>query len=432
MDEVKVRREGDELVYEMRVKITGKSMLEQELAIQDAVNRVGGKATADALKSFDADGRPLSLNGVKYTSKGEHNEEYECPFGKIDVSRHVYQSAAGGKTFCPLEHSARMILNSTPKYAKLLSYCYGRNGARSTAEDLLEHTGRVVCHGYVKKVSEVVGACAQIFEQDGDYKLPHGLSEPAQIVISLDGTCMLMIKDGWREAMTGTISLYDAAGERLHTIYVGATPEYGKNNFTARFEREISRIKEKYPHAEYIGLADGAKSNWEFLKKWTSRAIIDFYHASEYVAKAAQAMYPGAAQEESRREWLKFTLHNLKHKNGAAKRLLNEFAANRPQTAASWRADLDAAITYFTNNYRRMSYAPQTKQNMPIGSGVVEAACKELIKQRMVNSGMRWHDEGAAIVISIRSLLLSSKRWEQFWQRLDKSGCPAHQTFTHI
>ena len=79
-----------------------------------------------------------------------------------------------------------------------------------------------------------------------------------------------------------------------------------------------------------------------------------------------------------------------------------------------------------------MNYARQTKINMPIASGVVEAACKELIKQRMANSGMRWKEKGAAIVISIRSLLLSNKRWEQFWKRIDQSGCPAHKEFNEI
>ena len=77
MDEVKVRREGDELVYEMRVKITGKSMLEQEMAIQEAANIVGCRATADALKSFDTNGKPILVGGVKYTSKGEQTEAYE-------------------------------------------------------------------------------------------------------------------------------------------------------------------------------------------------------------------------------------------------------------------------------------------------------------------------------------------------------------------
>jgi hypothetical protein len=48
---------------------------------------------------------------------------------------------------------------------------------------------------------------------------------------SIDGTCLLMCIDGVREAMVGTINLYDTSGERLHTTYVGATPEYGKKTF---------------------------------------------------------------------------------------------------------------------------------------------------------------------------------------------------------
>ena len=87
MDEIKVRREGNEMVYEMRVKIGEGSMLEQEQAIQDAVNRVGGRATADALKRFDTQGKAISVDGVKFTTKGEQTEEYECPFGKIGQAR---------------------------------------------------------------------------------------------------------------------------------------------------------------------------------------------------------------------------------------------------------------------------------------------------------------------------------------------------------
>jgi len=93
---------------------------------------------------------------------------------------------------------------------------------------------------------------------------------------------------------------------------------------------------------------------------------------------------------------------------------------------------MDSAITYFTNQYRKMNYAQQSKINMPIGSGVVEAACKELVKHRLVGSGMRWNNNGAAIVISIRSLILSRKRWEQFWAKIAQSGCPAHKDFTTI
>lgn len=432
MEDIKVRREGNQIVYEVRMDITDKSMLEQEQMIQEAANRVGARATADVLKRFDTQGQPIAVGGVKYTSKGEHSEAYECPFGKITVSRHVYQSPEGGKTFCPMEHAARMILNSTPKYAKLLSHHYGKTGALSVADDLKETTGRIVCPAYVKNVSVMIGEYAQIFESELNYELPGDLPNPAQIVISLDGTCMLMINDGWREAMSGTISFYDSAGERMHTIYLGATPEYGKSEFITRFEREIERAKTQYPNAYYIGLADGARSNWAFLGKWTKRWLIDFYHVSEYVKKGANAMFPGKTRTSLREQWIADSLHNLKHKHGAAKRLLNEFNKTLPTVRSKHKAELETVITYFTNNYKKMNYARQTKDNMPIGSGVVEAACKELIKQRLVNSGMRWNNAGAAIVIAIRSLILSNKRWEQFWQKIDNSGCPAHRDFTEI
>ena len=143
-------------------------------------------------------------------------------------------------------------------------------------------------------------------------------------------------------------------------------------------------------------------------------------------------MFPGKTRTSLREQWIADSLHNLKHKHGAAKRLLNEFNKTLPTVRSKHKAELETVITYFTNNYKKMNYDRQTKDNMPIGSGVVEAACKELIKQRLVNSGMRWNNAGAAIVIAIRSLILSNKRWAQFWQKIDNSGCPAHRDFTEI
>jgi hypothetical protein len=47
--------------------------------------------------------------------------------------------------------------------------------------------------------------------------------------------------------MSGTIALYDRTGERLHTIYLGAAPEYGKAKFLERLEREVYNIKREFP-----------------------------------------------------------------------------------------------------------------------------------------------------------------------------------------
>jgi len=68
-----------------------------------------------------------------------------------------------------------------------------------------------------------------------------------------------------------------------------------------------------------------------------------------------------------------------------------------------------------------MSY---TELNFPIGSGVTEAACKTLIKQRFCLVGMRWKQRGAAGILNLRALVLTAQRWAQFWQKINLFGVP--------
>jgi len=88
------------------------------------------------------------------------------------------------------------------------------------------------------------------------------------------------------------------------------------------------------------------------------------------------------------------------------------------------RAKLEAAVTYFRNHKHQMSYAKYRARHLPIGSGVTEAACKTLVKQRLCNSGMRWVEKGAKIVLSLRALMLTPDRWEQFWGKINQYGFP--------
>src|SRR6516165_9605292 len=74
------------------------------------------------------------------------------------------------------------------------------------------------------------------------------------------------------------------------------------------------------------------------------------------------------------------------------------------------RKDLQDCITYFRNHLHQMRYAWYIEHRMPIGSGVTEAACKTLVKQRLCCSGMRWTPEGAQIVLSLRALALTQSR----------------------
>ncbi len=67
------------------------------------------------------------------------------------------------------------------------------------------------------------------------------------------------------------------------------------------------------------------------------------------------------------------------------------------------------------------------QNNLPIGSGVIEAACKNLIGARLKKSGMSWSKEGGQNVLNLRSLILSN-RWEQFRSYFVKAHFPEFNT----
>jgi len=353
------------------------------------------------------------------------NKEYQTPYGPINVGRFVYQSSSGGKTYVPLENTARIIHGATPKFSKTLSHKYASMSAQETLDDLLMNHGVVISKRYLQDVSESVSAIVKNKEDVWEYTTTEK-NHTSTVVISLDGAMLPTCKEGWRESMVGTITLYDDEKERQHTIYIGEAPEYGKKNFTKRMEKEIKKVKDSHHNALYIGIADGAKNNWSFLEKYTEKQLLDFFHVTEYLAKCAYAAYPQKAEKSERTAWLNERCHQLKHCFGSAQEILKELKkfSRRRTLTQEVRENLKTAITYFANNLHRMDYAEYVKNNLPIGSGVTEAACKTLIKQRFCKSGMRWKQAGIESVLRIRELLQTKDRWQQFWNKINQYGAP--------
>jgi hypothetical protein len=243
------------------------------------------------------------------------------------------------------------------------------------------------------------------------------------IGVGLDGTCMLLVEEGYRQAMVGTVSLYDGDGERLHTIYVAATPEYGKETFQQRLGREIDHVRRLYPRAQMTGVADGASDNWDFLSRYTEDLCVDFYHATGYLSGASKAAHPDSFRQ--REEWLEERCHQLKHEPGAAAAIRAELEGLTGQELSeSAQEDLAKAVSYFRNQGGRMDYARRVQEGLSIGSGVTEAACKTLVKMRLCRSGAKWREQGAAAVLSLRTLSYTPERWQQFWTKIDRYGFP--------
>ncbi len=394
-----------------------------ENEIQNRLNEVGGLATGRCLEGFDTDGSPIVMGNQKLTAKKDKvPKNYETPYGPVSVARFCYQGTSGGAGHIAMDHNARIIGNSTPRFANMVSHKYSHNNSGNVKRDLDITLNRTVSRCYIQDISTLVAN--GIEAKDDTWDLSAAEPDPLDVTtvaIGLDGACMLFCEEGYRVAMVGTIALYDAAGDRLHTNYVAAAPEYGKATFIGRMEDEIDRTKEKYPSVRYVGISDGATDFAPWLEKHSTTQILDFWHLTEYLSDAAKGIH---RLKKDRKDWLDDTCHRLKHKHGASKEILAELieARKKPRLSKAAQADLDKAISYLSNALKRTNYASYRKSNLPIGSGVTEAACKTVVKQRLCGSGMKWKSSGADAVLRLRSLALTDGAWDCFWGRIRQFG----------
>ena len=90
---------------------------------------------------------------------------------------------------------------------------------------------------------------------------------------------------------------------------------------------------------------------------------------------------------------------------------------NRADLSVSAQRALDTELNYFRQHAELMQYADFRAAGLPIGSGVTEAGCKELIKARFCRSGMRWKRASGAPILQLRAIKLSH-HWDSFWSKV--------------
>lgn len=160
-----------------------------------------------------------------------------------------------------------------------------------------------------------------------------------------------------------------------------------------------------------ICLMDGQRSLWFRQRESLPEAIpiLDLFHAMEYLWEAAYCFEAKGSVEAEKfvHGYLKMLLEGkVKNVIAALKRRKKKLSGNRLKT-------MEKVIRYYTTNSNHMKYDEYLKAGYPIGSGVVEGACRHLVKDRMERSGMRWTIEGATSVLKLRSINLN-QHWDQF------------------
>lgn len=141
-------------------------MLEFEENLQIELNAAGQLASGKQLEYMDSDGSPIEVGSIKMTRKTKKEPKvYETPWGQVSVSRYVYQGCRGGTTFCPLDQNARIIVNSTPAFARMVSWKYAQMSAPQVEEDLRQNHGRSSSRATLRDLADVVASVAQAKEE---------------------------------------------------------------------------------------------------------------------------------------------------------------------------------------------------------------------------------------------------------------------------
>jgi hypothetical protein len=183
-----------------------------------------------------------------------------------------------------------------------------------------------------------------------------------------------------------------------------------------------------------VRLMDGQLSLWEaadvcldeFVEEWRSTRepqrlvdILDILHVSGYVWKAAKAFHGHKEHQEAFVQ--ERLLRILRGEVAGVVTGLRRMASQRGLKGEALKA-VTTACNYFEKNAERMRYDEYLRAGYPIASGVIEGACRHLIKDRMEQGGMRWTLAGAEAMLNVRSVSASSE-WEDFgsWRQAEQA-----------
>jgi hypothetical protein len=402
----------------------------------------------EELARYDVAAEQIEVGGVSYQPVLQAAETYLSSAGPVRVVRHLYRPAGrNAKSICPLELRAGIINGYwTPRAARQGAFVLAQLPV-SAAEALFMELGAMQpSRSTLDRLPRTLSAHWEAHRQEWEAALQTQETVPgeaATVALSVDGV-MAPLKahatarvakraaagkhasgpSGYREVGCGTLTLYDREGERLQTVQYARMPEYKKGTLAAQLQAEAQAILGARPDLQRVYLADGAETNWELLAEveralggdpTQSVQIVDFYHACEHLKDGCDAIW-GESTPRGQAEFARLRVL-LKEADDGTARILGTLKYHAGRATGSRRKRIRTALTYVRNQQGRMHYPSYQRQHLPIASGVMEAACKTLVTQRLKGSGMAWSMAGGQAILTLRSLL-QSERWALAWPLL--------------
>ncbi len=218
-----------------------------------------------------------------------------------------------------------------------------------------------------------------------------------------------------KEARTG-LCTQDAAAEataetatlRPHQKQLWATLD-GKDAALDHLQDQV-RLRQGAHIEAQIALCDGDPALQARIEARfpAFELVLDFVHVSGYLWKAAEVLFD---EQEKRQGWVEQQALELL---GGASEAVLEHLEQEAEQRGSWRREkLRQVAGYFRRNQARMHYDRYLARGWPIATGVIEGACRHLVKDRCEGTGMRWTRSGAESLLGLRSVYVNGD-WEVY------------------
>jgi hypothetical protein len=431
---------------EAEYELNFKSATRFAAQIKTILNECGCQIAKGYFESRDTNENILLRNNKRYHNKGKSTKEIITMLGRVLITRSYYQQSNGGSSIFPLDENLGVDRDFLmPDMKEVLLYSSANNTPEETSR-LLQKCSLITIHP--TQVKRTIFNTSNFLETKGtdildSVREQEQLPQAEIMACSLDGVNVMLNQNGnktgrpverpvkqpevcssYKNAMCGSIAFYNTEQQdgmlkpkRIKTIYTARMPEDRYPTFKREFEQELEHY-EAIPNITKLIITDAHKSISGYLQNNPKFAgyhrIVDFFHASEHLSHTAEALHGKGT--EIAKEWYNTYYSKLKSEYGGVLKLVRsiEYYLKTQPLNSSRKKEAQKHLGYFKKHKKYMHYACYLDKGWPIGSGVIEAACKSVVKQRMCRSGQRWSVQGGQAILNLRTVL-KSNRWDDVW-----------------
>lgn len=353
-------------------------------------------------------------------------------FGRVSYKRRYYVCSDCGIGQCPLDKRLHLAAGEvTSGLAELLALAGVETAFAESSRFIERFLLFRISDNTLRKETERFGALQKAREEEWkrhsqdeiwlQERLQRYGKQAGRLYGSIDGV-MAPCKGEWREmkniAWYEVEKVHSYEKRRHHASVVGEQNDLQARNITYHCDIQppdqfsglfwATACQRKADLCEeLVFVCDGAVWIWKLIERHFPHAvqIVDWYHASEYLPPIAEAVFGKDTAEYS--AWLEQARSLLWEGQIAA--LIHDCQLFLAIPAA--HKSVEAAVSYFTNNQKRMDYARFRQQGYFIGSGTVESAGKQIAGLRLKRAGARWTETGAVATAKARAAWLSDQ-WD--------------------